>query len=159
MTDPISATASVLTMLGAAGGTSKFLYNLIVDIADAPSEIRAHMIRFECLNRTLSTLIQTYGSLPQDIPPDTVLCDRLSQFLEEAERIRTKFQGKTEASTFGIRERCRWLYSDRHLKKFLASLQQWDMIFTQAILAVQTYVSLENHESCTKSNTFLAPSF
>jgi len=135
--DPISATASVITLLGAAGQTCKVLYNFFLDIADAPSEIRDHSIRLECLHRTLSTLVQVYSELPENVPTDAPLCSRITEFMKEAEKARDKFSGR-DCSPLSIRERLRWFSSDRQLRKFFTSLTQWDIIFTQAILAAQT---------------------
>ena len=104
--DPISATASIITLLGAAGGTCKFLYNFFLGIVDAPSEIRDYSIRLEYLYRTLSTLVQVYSELPKDLATNALLCSWIVEFMREAELTKGKFL-RRQPSVCSIKERLR----------------------------------------------------
>jgi hypothetical protein len=140
--DPISTVASVVTLLGAAGGSCKFFYEFIYDIIEAPVEIRACNTRLESLDCTLSTLLQIYSSLPQDTPVDTILIIRIQEFLDETKAVQGRVGAISSWTSLGrgqrMRARCRWLATDRRLQKFFASLEQWNTVFSQAMLAVQT---------------------
>jgi len=140
--DPVSAVASVLTLLVAAESSCKFIYEFVHNIVEAPVEIQAHITKLESLDRTLSTLLQIYSSLPHDTPVDTILISRIKDFLGELKIVQQKIGANNSWESLGrgqrIRARCKWLSSDRWLQKFFASLEQWNIIFSQAILAVQT---------------------
>jgi len=138
--DPLSVSASIITLLAAAGGSCKFVYNSIFDIADAPAEVQSYRSRLECLERTFSTLLQIYSTLPQDIQVDTVLQNRLVEFGKEIQAMKRSIGAKDNLVrlSYGhrMRERCKWLLHDRQLQKFLCSLEQWDLVFSQAIASI-----------------------
>lgn len=143
--DPVSFSASVLTLLAAAGQTCSFVHNFIIDISGAPSEIIDQTVKLQCLQRTISQLIQAYGALPSDLQLDPDLIYHLLKFNQEIKQVRTRIQnssvGLERNRTRHLWERCRWLLSDRQLYKFYKSLDQWNMIFSQAASTIHLWVA------------------
>ena len=139
--DPISISASILTMLAAAGGCCQFIHNLFIDVADAPSDIRAQIVQLKCLYRTIKHLLQIYTDLPENIQVDGDIRRNIEEFTREILHIKAKIAGKDTFWKGGrglqILERLRWLYSDRQLRKFFASLEHWNIVLSQAVLASQ----------------------
>lgn len=141
--DPISFTASVLTLLGAAGGSCKFLYNFILDISDAPDEILSQNVKLRGLHQTILNLIRVYdsGDLPPELALDPALRMNILHFIKEIDIIKSKIQSKGNALGKGrvhlLWERVKWLLSDRQLHKFYSSLDNWNMIFTNAVNATE----------------------
>jgi hypothetical protein len=140
--DPVSAVASIITLLAAAGSSCRFLHDFIHTLAEAPAEMQSQNTRLESLHRAFSNLLQIYSSLPQDTPVDTVLTSRINEFIREISTVKERVVANNVLITPGrrhnIRARFKWLASDHQLQKFLASLQQWNVVFSQEMLAVQT---------------------
>jgi len=65
----------------------------------------------------------------------------IEEFTREILHIKAKIAGKDTFWKGGrglqILERLRWLYSDRQLRKFFASLEHWNIVLSQAVLASQ----------------------
>jgi hypothetical protein len=137
--DPISFSASLLTLLGAAGGSCKFVYNFILDISDAPSDIHSHTVKLRCLQRTISTLIRVYShaGLPPDLQIDPTLQMYIVDFVQEIEAIKEKIEERQRSLDRGparhLWERLKWVSSDRQLHKFYQNLDHWNTIFKQAV--------------------------
>lgn len=159
--DPISFTASLLTLITAAGQSCKVISEFVLDIHDAPKDIYAQSIKLQCLQQSFHHLLSVFAALPPDLQLDTVLQQNVISFTQEIDRFTAKVQG------MGIRmdqgrvqhawERVRWLASDRDLKRFNQSLDHWDRVFAAAAAAAQLYP----HFSCSinqlKTNTLSAP--
>ena len=108
--DPVSAAASLLALLAAAGSTCKFIYNFILNISDAPYKITSQKVKLKCLHQTLSTLIRVYGELPPELQVDTDLLWHIRKFTEDVEKIKVKIQSRgsmrDRSRTYHLRERC-----------------------------------------------------
>jgi len=139
--DPLSASASVLTLLAIALNSCKFLYNFLLDVRDAPAEICAQRVRLQCISRTFLDLSGIYSTLLNHGADDALLKQHLSEFLVEIQNIENKLGVRDNGNELGrgqrFRERCRWILRDRRLRTFLSSLEQWDRIIRQAASAVQ----------------------
>lgn len=146
--DPISFTASVLTLLAAAGGSCKFLYNFVLDISDAPSEIYSQNIKLRSLHRTFLSLIQFYESpdLPPELQLDSDLRANLLRFIDAIGVFKTRIQKRGRRLDRNRRhhawERLIWLSSDRELHKFYSSLDSWDTIFRNTASGTTMYAVL-----------------
>ena len=139
--DPISATSSILTLLGAAGGSCKFLFDFLLNLAEAPRDIRTQNERLGCIHETITTLIQTYSQLPSEFQFQPYLKSGLVAFTNKLGKIRAKIETRSTLLQKGrirsLDESFKWLFYDRKLRKFLASLDEWDMILSQAVMASQ----------------------
>lgn len=139
--DPISASASMLTILSAAGGSVKFIHSFIISLQDAPSELRAHNAQLDCLHRTIAFLEKVCTELPKDFQLDASLHTHIVNFTREVNLVRAIVEEKNammgKGRGYRIRESFRWLLFDRQLKKFFNSLDHWHTIFSQAISASQ----------------------
>ncbi|OWY46977.1 ankryin repeat S-palmitoyl transferase [Alternaria alternata] len=142
--DPVSTIASVITLIGATGGTIKVIHDTITSIKDAPKDIRRQCKRLECLCVTLNSIVRTCQHLPDECEVDVDLCG-IEEFIDEARALeanlnarRARVAGKNIAR---FHESCKWLFSDRQLKRFFESLDQWDTILSQALQVVQIALS------------------
>jgi hypothetical protein len=61
--EPASFTASILTLLAAAGATTEFVYNFILDIENIPDDIHSQAIKLRCLHQAFSSLVDVYTSI------------------------------------------------------------------------------------------------
>ena len=140
--EPLSATASVLTLLAAAGSSCGFLHTFVVNIADAPQDIKRQNETLRCLQHTLMHLSQIYSNIPENHRMETPVHDWISNFAPEVSSIRSKVEGRAKSLQKGhrirrIQESLRWIMFDRHLRKFYESLDHWNAVFQQACAAVQ----------------------
>lgn len=146
--DPASFSASILALLGAAGGSCKFIYNFILDISDAPADIHSQTVKLRCLHQTISNLIWVYDNpdLPPDLQMDPTLRLHIINFVHEIETIKAKIQSKACALEKGrahrLWARLKWLSSDRQLHKFYDSSDHWNTIFSQAVSRTKLEISM-----------------
>ena len=151
--DPASFSASILALLGAAGGSCKFIYNFILDISDAPANIHSQTVKLRCLHQTISSLIQVYDNpdLPPDLQMDPTLRLHIINFVHEIETIKAKIQSKARTLEKGrahrLWARLKWLSSDRQLRKFYNSSDHWNTIFSQAVSRTKLCVRLRSYPS------------
>ena len=145
--DPVSFVASLLTLLGAAGQTCEFLYNFIHDISELPHEIRSQAVKLQCLHQQFSALVGLYSrdDLPPELRLDPHLEQNLRNFLESVLNIQNRIQNIStrlhESRAHRLRERVAWLSSDRRLRKFYSSLDEWMKIFSTAVSTTQLFVT------------------
>jgi ankyrin repeat protein len=134
--EPISATASVLTLLGAIGGTLKFVYNTIVDISDAPHEIQMQSKKLRSLYGVITCLVQVYENLPAEHTAGLQISG-IEDFVHDLGLLKLKLEAKSSklqnSQAHRIRESCKWLLLDRRMKKFFDSLDEWNIVLTQAL--------------------------
>jgi hypothetical protein len=159
--DPISFTASLLTLITAAGQSCKVISEFVLDIHDAPKDIHAQSNKLQCLQQSFRHLFGVFIALPPDLQLDTVLQQNLVSFTQEIDSFTTKVQG------MGIRldqgrvqhawERVKWLASDRDLKRFNQSLDHWDRVFAAAATAAQLYLQFSCSINQCKTNIISAP--
>jgi hypothetical protein len=151
--DPVSFSASILTLLITAGNSCQRIHDLMVGISDAPYEIHSQTAKVRCLHQTISNLIRVYDlpDLPPDLKMDSVLRVHIEDFLFEIERINSKVQSKGQmlqkSRGQNIWARVKWLLSDRQMRKFYESLDRWNAIFSQAVSATHLYVDGCSHPS------------
>jgi hypothetical protein len=148
--DPVSFAASLVTLLGLAGAASKSVYSFILDIHDVPVELRSQATKLQSLHGVLSVLVAFYEIPRTDTQAqlDPFLEDQLRRFLNEIQGLEAKLNElNLKLNGSGrrhLRERLRWLCTDRELRKFLASLDSWMQIFCMAVATTNMFVS-----SCT----------
>ncbi|CAI6340834.1 unnamed protein product [Periconia digitata] len=140
--DPVSASASILTLVGAAGGSCKFLHSFILDIADAPREIRISNQKLCCLARSFDCLTNVYSKVPSHYRIDSTVVHELELFIQEIFTINKVVKSKAaslidEGSVKQLWHSFRWLLFDRRLQKFFASLEHWNIVFSQAVAISQ----------------------
>jgi hypothetical protein len=159
--DPISLTASLLTLIAAAGQSCKVITEFVLDIHDAPKEIHAQLVKLQCLQRSFCQLLGVFRSLPPDFQLGTDLKRELTSFVQDIDNFKEKVKVK------GIRlgqgrvqhawERVKWLANDRDLKKFNQSLDEWDRIFAASASAAQLYFILPRALEKWRTNIIPAP--
>jgi hypothetical protein len=138
--DPFSASASTLTMLSAAEGTCKALYNLILELNDAPQSIRCQNKKLQHLHENITSLLQLCDELPKETQLVTHL-DGIRDFVQDVNRIKLDIEKRSQALDRGkgtrVKEICKWLLFDRYLKQFFHNLEHYNMIFSHALSAAQ----------------------
>ena len=146
--DPASFAASLLTLLGAAGATCEFVYNFILDIADVPDEIRSQAIKLQCLHQSISTLVNLYrrDDPPPELQIDPFLERNIRIFLDDVRKVETEIKNSSErlneSRSSRLWARLVWLSSDRRLRKFYSSLDDWMRIFSTAVSTTNLFVIL-----------------
>jgi hypothetical protein len=143
--DPISTSASVLTLLGAAGGTCKVLYTLILDLKDAPEDIKRQNRKLQRLQENITCLLQICDKLPGELHL-AISFDGVQEFIQELNNINVDIEKRKNSLDRGkatrVKEVCKWLLFDRHLRRFLDNLEHYNTIFGHAIAAAQLYANL-----------------
>ena len=138
--DPLSASASVLTILGAAGGTCKILYDLIVDFKDAPEDMKWQNRKLQRLQENLICLLKTCDKLPNELQLATHF-DGMLEFVQQINVINVDIERRTTSLSRGktarVKEIGKWLLQDRHLKRFFDNLEHYNTILSHAISAAQ----------------------
>jgi hypothetical protein len=136
--DPISTSASILTVLSAAGGTCKVLYNLIFELKDTSHDIRSQNRKLQCLNSTITCLLQVCKKLPKEFQLATHL-QGVEEFAHDVSFIDAKIQKRRDSLGRGkivrVKASCKWLLFDRHLRKFFDNLEHYNIIFSYALWA------------------------
>lgn len=140
--DPVSVSASVITLLAAAGGSCKFLHTFVLDITDAPQEIRKQNEILKCLTHTLMYLSQVCGEISENFCSESGLPEWITRFNTEVSSTRDRIEAKATSLARGRyirRMQCnfRWITFDRHLRKFYGSLEHWNIVFSQGCSALQ----------------------
>jgi hypothetical protein len=144
--DPTSFVASVLTLLGAAGASCEFLYNFILDISELPDEIHSQARKLQCLKLSISNLIKIYeqDAAPAEVHLDPFLKAQLQIFLHETGKIETKIRRSSfrldQSRAHHLRESLLWISSNRRMRKFYSTLDDWLKIFSTAATETQMYV-------------------
>lgn len=142
--EPVGASASILTLLGATGESCKFIYNLYVDLSDAPKDIQTQTKKFQSFNLTIQQLIVAYEKLPSDFEVDIRLQKEIATFQIEVTsmkiRLERRFDAMRQSRSLRWKECCKWLLFDRQLNKFLNTMDHWYMIMNQAATIAQMSV-------------------
>jgi hypothetical protein len=140
--DPISTSASILTLLGAAAGTCKVLYALILDLKDAPKDIRWQNGKLQRLQENITCLLKICDKLPGKLHL-AISFDGVQEFIQEINNINVDIEKRRNSLDDGkaarIKGVCKWLLFDRHLRRFFDNLEHYNMIFGHAIAAAQLY--------------------
>lgn len=138
--EPVSTTASFLTVLGAAGSTCKTLHNLILDLKDADHDIRLQCKKLRCLRTTITCLLQVCDRVSADFQLEPHLYG-VDEFIHDIDVISAKLEKRRNSIGDGAvnraMESCRWLLFDRTLKKFFDNLEHYNMIISHALWAAQ----------------------
>lgn len=145
--DPISIPASLVTLLAASGSTCRVLHSLILNLKDAPGDIRLQNKKLQCLTGTITCLLQVYNVLSKDAQLKAHLTELephvrgVSDFIQEISSIEAKIQRKKASLSRGrvshAKESCKWLLFDRQLKKFFDNLEHYNIILSHALWAAQ----------------------
>lgn len=103
MSDPLSVTASIITVAALAYTSSKALYDLIASIRDAPKVFHDLNNYIEALSRVLATLRTDLDSRHRILSPNQVACLREASTIMEGcdlacRDFRTKIEGLTTHS-------------------------------------------------------------
>ncbi|KAF7674549.1 hypothetical protein GT037_007309 [Alternaria burnsii] len=149
--DPISTAASVLTLLGAAAGTIKFIHDKINSIVDAPDDIKRQSERLGHLSITLASVVHACEQLPDDCQL-TVELRGIGELIEVAKSLKAKLitrESRMKKNNFDkIYESCKWLLADRQIKRFFDSLDQWNTILLQTLGVIQVLVNHLPFDPC-----------
>lgn len=144
--EPASFAASILTLLAAAGATTEFVYNFILDIENIPEDIHSQAIKLQCLHQAFSSLVDTYTSDASlsEVRLDPYLQGHLELFTIEIHELERKFRRSSTGLSSGRKQqllaRLKWLSSDRELRKFNSKLDDWMKIFSTAVHTTQMFV-------------------
>jgi len=134
--DPLSISASTITVLCAAGSCCQFIHKVIVTATDAPHDIRIQAKKLEALLSTIECLITILDSFPKEVSIDNKARHVIDEFAGEARTVKSKIERKMElpchSRTHRIQLGCKWLL-DRRLHRFLATLEHWHVILSQTI--------------------------
>ncbi|CAN9191541.1 unnamed protein product [Alternaria alternata] len=149
--DPISTAASVLTLLGAAAGTIKFIHETINSIVDAPDDIKRQSERLGYLSITLASVVHACKQLPDECQL-TVELRGIGELIKDAKSLKAKLitrESRMKKNNFDkFYESCKWLLADRQFKRFFESLDQWNTILLQTLGVIQVLVNHLPFDPC-----------
>jgi hypothetical protein len=144
--DPTSFVASLITLLGAASASCEFCYNFILDISELPDEIRAQAVKIQCLKQSISDLVNLYeqGSMPAEFRMDPLLEVHIHKFVDDVQEIEAKMRRSSvqvdRSRVHRLRARLSWISSNRRMRKFYTSLDEWMRIFSAALSKTELFV-------------------
>ena len=93
--DPLSASASVLTVLGAAAGTCKVLYDFIIEFKDAPEEIKWQNRKLRRLEENITCLLKVCDKLPKELQLATHF-HGIQEFVQEVNTINVDIERRKD---------------------------------------------------------------
>ncbi|OAL49194.1 ankyrin [Pyrenochaeta sp. DS3sAY3a] len=147
--EPISSAASILTLLAAAGSTCDFVYNFMLNIREIPEEIHSQATKLRCVHQSITALLAIYSH--KDISPDwqlePIFETNFRDFLLEVKDLENRIQKNStlmkSSRTQRVWERLTWLSSDRRLRKFYNSLDDWVRIFSMEVQTTQMKLQIK----------------
>ncbi|KAH8883402.1 ankyrin [Thozetella sp. PMI_491] len=140
--DPLSITASALTLLAAASESCKSASKLYRQLSNAPADIREQSVSLEALSHTFGRLLTLLKDLPPPVVPSSTLVERLQEFLadiREAQIVVEEFnsllgQGRARETL----ARVKWTATSHgKVKIFSRQTKQWNAIFMAELHATQ----------------------
>ncbi|KAH6642480.1 hypothetical protein C7974DRAFT_409034 [Boeremia exigua] len=145
--EPVSSVASILTLLAAAGSTCDFVYNFMLNIREVPEEIHSQAIKLRCLHQSIAALLAIYShrAISPDLQLGHIFENSFREFLLEVKDLENRIQKSStlvkSSRTQRVWERLTWLSSDRQLRKFYNSLDDWVRIFSMEVQTTQMSVT------------------
>jgi len=142
--DPVSISASLVTLLAAGAASCRFVYEFVRGISDGPLEINSQAAKLKCLLQSMSDIVDVYTTLSSELNLEPQLELQIRRAIRDIRatetRIRIKSLKLADSRLQNFRERCLFLSTDRRIKKLYSSLDQWNNIFSQATSTVQMLV-------------------
>ena len=144
--DPISATASMITIVEVACKSCHALHDFLRGISEAPDDIKQHRATLRSLKSTLHCM----QSLIADPTVGQHLLRNVGTSLEECSMDLQSVDAKCRKAQGAMQRgkmrngvtRVRWYLSGEHsLEKFFARLQRWYTIFSLEMSTIQMYGS------------------
>ena len=139
--EPLGLAASILTVLAAAGGSCKYLHNILLDLTEAPHDVQVQAMKLKCLEITVQQLIQAYQKLPQGFQIEPWLHEEFEKFERQVTRMKTKMENRAglmiESRRKRWRESCKSILFDREMNKFLVSVDHWSLVMAHAASSAQ----------------------
>jgi len=141
--DPLSGSASIVTLLGIAGSCCGSLCASLRSFSDAPADIRYQCVSIQSLQTTFKDLGALYADVPASYQFNRGLASKVSEFLGKTQDAEKKIALAnamlSRGTTIRTWTRLKWsLTTHRWLKRLFDDLEFWNMIFSQEVAAVQT---------------------
>ena len=144
--DPLSITASAITVVGLLSQSCLSVFDFLQRCSDAPVDIKIHHLALQALHADLRKIQDLHAKNPSilELSPEfsALVPELLADFLAvetKLRKIRAKFdQGKGTK----LWARVTWsLSSEQWLGKFLDRVQIYQTVFTSELMLVYTSVS------------------
>jgi len=139
--EPVGFSASIITLLAAAGGSCKYLHNLLLDFTEAPHDVQVQAMKLKCLEITVQQLIRAYQKSPCGFEAETWLQEEFKHFERQVTTMKAKMEKRAglmgRGRTKRWKESCRWMLFDREMNKFLLTVDHWSLILTHATSTAQ----------------------
>jgi len=139
--EPLGLAASILTVLAAAGGSCKYLHNILLDLTEAPHHVQVQATKLKCLEITVRQLIQAYQKPPQGFQVEPWLREEFEKFERQVTTMKAKMGNRAELMVGTRRKRwresCKFILLDREMNKFLVSVDHWSLIMAHAASSAQ----------------------
>ena len=104
--DPVSGTASVLTLLGLALGTAKFIHQVISSIKNGPLPLQTFIREVETLQKILEQFLAYQGQAPSSGVELEIVTDLVNACHDDLRRFKTEIK-KAQYST-GTKAEIMW---------------------------------------------------
>lgn len=152
MAEPLSTTASVLTVVGFAAESSKTVFKFFRGIASMPANVHESLLVLKSLYITMTNLQQSGTKLDPKYKFSPHFCHRLNECLNDLKTFETKI-AKIDAR-FGVKKSCnrnwdgkarrswervRWLLiGEQETEKFLQKVKLYQNEFFLELLMLLT---------------------
>ena len=117
-------------------------------------------IKLKCLEGSISDLLQFYeqNQALAEVHMDPFLRNHLSKFRDDTEKIEKKIKKRStkldQSRAWHIRERLSWISSNRQMRKFSSSLDDWMAILSIATTKTKLYVTTHIQDSIRLTEPF-----
>lgn len=154
MVEPLSATASIIAVVGFAAESSKFMFKFLRGVAHVPANIHDSSLALKSLYVTLTNLQQRSTKLDPQYEFPAHFCQRLNDCLKDLKTFEAKI-GKIDAilGKKGTRKRdwdgkprrswegIRWLLvGEQETRRFLEKVKVYQIEFSLELLGLLTWV-------------------
>ena len=146
--EPLSATASVISVVGLLSQSCGFVATFFRGISDAPVDIKRHRVVLQGLDTTVRELHTRCRENASTITLSPAFSNLLAECMADFATIETKLRQAEESCGKGYRRRIwgrmKWSLSSEHwLGKFLRRLQQYCAVISLELQLLALHLNLE----------------
>lgn len=140
--DPLSITASVLTLVATAGHSCVYVSSLIKHTSNAPDDIKRQCVAIDALSATFGRLGTLLTTIPASVQINAEFAQHLNNFIIEVKEVEHLTNGANELiSRRGVgstRARVKWaLGGEKRWRAFIENMALWNTIFSNELQTIQ----------------------
>lgn len=140
--DPLSVTASVLTLVAAAGQSCKFVSSLVRQVNGAQDEIKKQCLVIDALSTTFVKMGTLLGTLPGTVQASSEIVRSLEDFVKEVRAIEVLAHDSNQLvggrNGQSLCARVKWvLIGEKRWERFIKDLVIWNTVFSNELKMIQ----------------------